>query len=308
MSASKKSSKLQAMEIAGNVGVGCFSFVLVALAVLVFVIGVPYWVTQPDDRITHRLHFWLDSAGIVGLLSGFLGTFLMLIMLLYSVRKWLNFLAWMEFVGSMQWWLRFHMVCGVMGPVFIILHGAMKMPSGSVGIAFWCMVLVSLSGLFGRYIFGHFPKAAGTRRLDLQFARESLTELRAQLVAETRDASQEQVGNAVMLAREYYVVPTTLIGLLIVDAEVRRRIDRVKVLLWRAGLPREVHDRARSTLVAQLKMTRSLASWEVARKLFRFWHLFHQPLAMAMYLLAVIHIFNAFVFGGALQTLLLLGG
>jgi hypothetical protein len=304
MSASKQNSKLQAVEIAGTLGVGCFTFVLVALAVLVFVIGVPYWITAPDDRIGHRLHFWFDSAGIVGLLSGFLGTFLMVIMLLYSVRKWLNFLAWMEFLGSMQWWLRFHMVCGVMGPVFIILHGAMKMPSGSVGIAFWCMVLVSLSGLFGRYLFGHFPKAAAGRRLDLQFARESLTDLRAQLVAETRDATGDQVGHAVTLVRELQADPQTFIGLLVLDAEVRRRIDRVKVLLWRAGLPKEVHKRARSTLVAQLRMSRSLASWEVARKLFRYWHLFHQPLAMAMYLIATIHIFNAFIFGGVIQTLM----
>lgn len=305
MSASnKKNSTMQAVEIAGTLGVGCFSFVLVALSVLLFVIALPYWVTAPDARDAHRLHFWFASGNIIGLLNGILGTVLMVIMMLYSVRKWMNFLAWMEFLGSMQWWLRFHMVCGVMGPVFIILHGAMKMPSGSVGVAFWCMILVSLSGLFGRYLFGHFPKAAAGRRLDLQFARESLSELRAQLVAETRDTTGAQVGEAVVLAREVDDEPRTFVGLLMLDLEIRRRIDIVKVLLHRAHLPREVHDRARKTLVAQLHMKRSLASWEVARRLFRYWHLFHQPLALAMYMIAVIHIFNAVMFGGVFQTLM----
>jgi len=196
------------------------------------------------------------------------------------------------------------MVCGVMGPVFIILHGAMKMPSGSVGIAFWCMILVSLSGLFGRYLFGHFPKAAAGRRLDLQFARESLSELRAQLVAETRDATGDQVGEAITVARELHDEPKTFVGLLMLDLEVRRRIDVVKVLLWRAGLPTNVRNRARRTLVSQLRMKRSLASWEVARRLFRYWHLFHQPLALAMYMIAVIHIFNAILFGGVFKTLM----
>ena len=277
---------------------------LVALAVLIFIVGIPYWITPLDDRIAHRLHELFRSNGRVGLLAGFIGTFLMVVMLLYSVRKWLNFLAWMDFLGSMQWWLRFHIVCGIMGPVFIILHGAMKWPTGMVGVAFWCMVMVALSGIFGRYLFGHFPRAAAGRRVDLEAARESLTDLRAQLVAETRDARADQVGEAVVIARELDDEPTTLFGLMMLDAEVRRRVDRVKVLLFRAELPKTVHKRASRTLVAQLKMKRNLASWEVARRLFRYWHLFHQPLAAAMYLIAVLHIFSAFSFGGVLSILM----
>ncbi|MCB9669195.1 MAG: hypothetical protein H6736_13970 [Alphaproteobacteria bacterium] len=303
MSGPKKSKKVEYAEIAGTLGVGCFTFVLVSLAVLMFLIGIPYWITGLDARIQHPLHPYFRSGGIVGLLAGLLGTFLMVVMMLYSVRKWLNFLAFMEFVGSMQWWLRFHIVCGVMGPVFIILHGAMKMPTGSVGIAFWCMILVSGSGIFGRYLFGHFPRAAAGRRMDLKHARESLTDLRAQLVAETRDATGDQIGQAILMARELHDEPSTFVGLVMLDAEIRRRSDVVKALLWRAGLPRGVYNRARSTLVKQLKMKRSLASWEVAKRLFKYWHIFHQPLAIAMYLLATIHIFNALLFGGVMKTL-----
>lgn len=303
MSGPKKNAKVEYAEIAGTLGVGCFTFVLVSLSVLVFLVGIPYWITGLDARVAHPLHGLFRSGGFVGLLAGMMGTFLMVIMMLYSVRKWLNFLGFMEFVGSMQWWLRFHIVCGVMGPVFIILHGAMKMPNGSVGIAFWCMILVSGSGIFGRYLFGHFPRAAAGRRLDLQFARESLTELRAQLVAETRDATGDQIGQAITVARELHDEPSTFIGLVMLDAEVRRRADVVKVLLWKAGLPKPVYTRARTTLVRQLKMKRSLASWEVARRLFKYWHIFHQPLAIAMYMLALIHIFNALLLGGVFKTL-----
>ncbi len=303
MGAGKKSKKVEYAEIAGTLGVGCFTFVLVSLAVLIFIVGIPYWITGLDARLNHPLHPYFRSGGIVGLLSGLLGTFLMVIMMLYSVRKWLNFLAFMEFVGSMQWWLRFHIVCGIMGPVFIILHGAMKMPTGSVGIAFWCMILVASSGIFGRYLFGHFPKAAAGRRMDLHKARESLTDLRAQLVAETRDATADQIGEAITLARTLDDEPSTFIGLLMLDAEVRRRADLVNALLWRAGLDRSVYNRARATLIKQLRLKRSLASWDVARRLFKYWHIFHQPLAIAMYLLATIHIFNALLFGGVMKTL-----
>ena len=197
-----------------------------------------------------------------------------------------------------------HVICGLLGPLFIVLHGGMTLPDGFTGIGFWCMVLVAVSGFFGRYLFGYFPQTAHDLRGNLQQAQERLSKLRAQLVAETRDATVEAVGKAVKLVKNFEFEPQSIGELIILDAEVRRRADLVRIMLHRAKLERPARRRAESTLLEQLAMRRSLAGWEVARKLLRYWNLFHQPLAIAMYLIVVVHILYAVVFGGVIATLL----
>lgn len=299
-----RTGRLSMLDVAGWLVVGSFAIWQVIPALAILFIGSSYYALPSADRPEHHLHEAFRAGGPVGLLLGFLGTMLMLVMLLYSVRKWVGLLGALDYLGTPAWWLRFHMICGVMGPVFIVLHGGFAMPSGLVAIGFWCMLLVSVSGLFGRYLFGHFPQAAAGRRLDLQYARERLNELTAQLVAETRTARADQIGQAVQLVRDLHHEPRTLLGLMMLDVDVRARADVVAILLARSGLPEETRADATRTLVAQLHMQRAIAGWEVARRFFRYWHLFHQPLALAMYLIMALHVFNAVTFGGVLTTLL----
>ncbi|MEZ4237546.1 MAG: hypothetical protein R3F59_15650 [Myxococcota bacterium] len=78
----------------------------------------------------------------------------------------------------------------------------------------------------------------------------------------------------------------------------------MKILLRRAGLDPEVRREAQRTLVTELGIRRAIGGFEVARRLFRFWSLLHQPLAAGMYCIAVLHVLNAILFGGAVPTLL----
>jgi hypothetical protein len=208
------------------------------------------------------------------------------------------------FFGANQFWMRFHQVCGVLGPVFIVLHAELRNPYGFIGVGFWCMVLVGLSGFFGRYLFGYFPATATDRRLNLQEAMSRLTELREQLVADTADSETDHVAEAVALVRDFDYEPETLGQLVLLDSEVRRRRELVKALLHRAQLDPDVYRRAERALFEQLDLRRSMAGFDVARRVMRFWSLLHQPLAFAMYAIAGIHILNAIFFGGALATLL----
>lgn len=288
-------------DVASWVLFGGATFVLLWVAAIVVVIGFPYYLTPSAARPDHELHGWYGAGGIVGLLLGIVGTGLMTVMGLYSVRKWLPFLS---FLGPSTFWMRFHMVCGLLGPLYIVLHGGLALPSGFIGIGFWCMILVALSGFFGRYLFGYFPAGAAGLRVDLAQAQKQLTELRAQLVAETRDAKADQVGEAVRLARDFEFEAQRIGEMLVLDAEVRRRADLIRILLHRADLPPAVRKKAQQTLIAQLDMRRNLAGFEVARRWLRYWSLFHQPLSLAMYLISAIHILNAIIFGGAIATLL----
>lgn len=278
-----------------------FLGVLLFFAVSVSVVGSGYYLTPMDARLDHPMHELLRPGATGGLWLGVLGTTLMVSMLSYSVRKFL--LSW-SFLGSPAHWLHFHIICGVMGPVFILLHTSFQIPRGLIGIGFWCMVLVALSGSFGRYVYGHFPRTAAGRSEDLEEAREALVQLRADVVSACPTASGDGVAAAIGLARDLDQEAHSIRQWIALDLEVRRRRDLIPIHLARAGLPAEAQREVSSRLTEQLVAKRNLEAWSVTAKLFQWWHLFHEPLAKAMYLIVVIHILEALVFGGALMRLL----
>jgi hypothetical protein len=293
--------RMTARELAGWVFLGAFTVTFLWVAAMVMLIGLPYYIVPNAERAAHAYDQTLGSNRIVGLLLGIVGTFLMHVMLLYTVRKWLPLTG---FMGGSQFWMRFHMLCGLLGPLYIVLHGEIKLPTGFIAIGFWCMVLVAISGFFGRYLFGYFPAAAQDLKLDLQQAQRRLSELRAQLVADTRDATGGHIQQAVALAKNLEFEPQSLGELIVLDADVRRRVDLIRIMLHRAKLPKEARRRAETTLVEQLFLRRSMAGFDTARRMLRYWNLFHQPLAIAMYLIVWIHIGYALFYGGSLGTLL----
>ncbi len=305
MSAGQAASSSRSLwSVLGWVSIGSLTAALSLVALVVTLVGVPYFLSTGEFREAHALHDLYRPAGLVGLATGFLGTGLMLVLLLYSVRKWLPFTG---FMGAPTWWMRFHMVCGLLGPYFIVVHGGLHLPTGIVAMGFWLMFAVALSGMFGRYLFGYIPTTAAGHRSTLAEQAMSLKDLTARLVNETRDASDtESVQSAVRLARATFPAPRNLGELALLDVETRRRIEVVKALLWRAGLPTATRRRAIRSLTNQLKTQRSIAGLTIAQRYSKYWQLFHQPLAFAMYVIIAIHILQALAFGGVIPTLLAL--
>jgi len=284
--------------IAGFIGLAAVLFAAVIAGCIVY--GAEYYVLPLTERVDHPLHNLMRPGGPVGLLTGIGGTTLMLSLLLYSVRK---SLLKIRFLGPMPLWLAFHIVCGVFGPLLIVVHSGLAWPEGLIAVGFWCMVLVALSGIFGRYVYGHFPKVASGQASDLKAAQGQLADLRAQLVAQTPGAAGASIGEAVVLARDLEYPGGSLVGLFRLDWEVRRRKRAIKGILAGASLAPTVRSAAAKTLFAQLHMTRSVETYHVAARWLRLWHLFHLPLAKAMYLIVAIHIAEALVFGGSIRVL-----
>ena len=82
--------------------------------------------------------------------SGLTGGILMLITLLYALRKRFKIL---KKFGGMEGWYYFHLIGGVIGPFVIIFHSSFSLRSINSTMAFVAMMLVVISGLFGRYIY-----------------------------------------------------------------------------------------------------------------------------------------------------------
>lgn len=89
---------------------------------------------------------------------GLAGGLMMLTLLLYPLRKRIKFTSKM---GALPAWFRWHRVLGILGPLTIIFHSTYHVyipcvhPIGSpnAAVAMFSMLLVSGSGVFGRFFY-----------------------------------------------------------------------------------------------------------------------------------------------------------
>ncbi|MFI5289710.1 MAG: 4Fe-4S dicluster domain-containing protein, partial [Polyangia bacterium] len=105
---------------------------------------------------------------------GYTGTFIMISGLFYVWRRRLSFMRnW----GSLRAWFDWHVMTGVIGPTFILMHSAAKLDNW-VSLAFWSMVLTMLSGILGRYLTTELPERASTATVETLEVDRKLAELR----------------------------------------------------------------------------------------------------------------------------------
>jgi Fe-S-cluster-containing hydrogenase component 2 len=84
---------------------------------------------------------------------GLVGTGLMIIAAIYPIFRRLRLFRWM---ASNTMWFDFHLMAGTVGPMFVILHSALRFDTW-VSAAFWSMAIVVVSGFLGRYLYTQVP-------------------------------------------------------------------------------------------------------------------------------------------------------
>lgn len=280
-----------------RVGLAVFAIDLAVVLTVLPVWGYGYYSLGRAEREVHPLHTVLAPGAGGGVLLGMTGIGLMVAMLAYSIRKRFASVKWL---GPQSLWLVFHLICGVTGPGFILLHTGLQMPSGLVAIGFWCMILVASSGIFGRYVYGFLPKLESGRAMAVSEGLARLATLRGDLVAATAGSHSHAIGEAVAQVRDLDKRADTIVGLVALDREVRQRREKIKALLAASDLDPKTRTTVTGALDEQLQLKRSLEASRVAFRMFRYWHLFHRPLASAMYTIVAIHVFVALVFGDSL--------
>ncbi|MFZ2542186.1 MAG: hypothetical protein WAW75_10520 [Gallionella sp.] len=100
---------------------------------------------------------WLISRGGIieagsglGYYFGYVGGVMMLLMLLYPLRK---HVSWARSWGPLRYWFMMHMLFGIGGPTLVLFHSTFHVKSWNAGVALYSMLLVALSGLVGRFIY-----------------------------------------------------------------------------------------------------------------------------------------------------------
>lgn len=257
--------------------------------------GRDYYALPLLERPHHPLHRQLKPGGTLGVLYGIAGLGAMTTMLGYSLRKRLRPL---RRFGRLSSWLDFHIWCGIVGPLFILLHSALKV-GGLIAIAFWSMVAVALSGVVGRFLYAQIPRTAAGDQLSLDEARD----LDSALVARLRDQSGVSGEALAELLddggrREPRTVLAALAGIALEPLRIRRRLARFPRA--HPEVPRAAFARLRSAARQRALLQRRLAFWHRLHELFHYWHVAHKPFALLMYLFAAIHVGVAWATGYAL--------
>ena len=73
---------------------------------------------------------------------GIIGGSLMLLILLYTLRKKIRFF---NLFGHIKYWFKLHMLFGVLGPVAILFHANFSLGSTNSNVAFFSMIIVASS-------------------------------------------------------------------------------------------------------------------------------------------------------------------
>jgi hypothetical protein len=103
-----------------------------------------------------KVGYWLGVAGAVMMLLAFV---------LYPLRKRVSlFQKW----GRIKFWLWFHMLLGVGGPLVILVHSTFRVGSLNAGVALYSMLIVALSGVVGRFIYRRVNDGLDGQRADLR--------------------------------------------------------------------------------------------------------------------------------------------
>jgi hypothetical protein len=199
--------------------------------------------------------------------------------------------------------LDIHIYFGVIGPLFIVLHTSFKV-QGLVAVSFWSMVLVALSGYFGRYLYSHIPRNIQGNELSLHEIEQELTELRERLVARFRidDTDSRKLQNLLELSAPdeksgaFASLITLWIGDLMKPMVKRNMRRRVRQML---PLPHHQLQEFVNLLFEHALLSRRIAVLGQVQRVFHYWHVVHKPFAIIMYMVMGIHIAVAMATGYA---------
>ncbi|HXC58393.1 MAG TPA: hypothetical protein VN645_03695 [Steroidobacteraceae bacterium] len=253
----------------------------------------------------HLERFITPEKGL-GYLLGIIGGGAMLLLLIYPARKRAQ---WLAPIGSVKAWFQIHMVLGILGPLLVLFHANFQTGAANSNVALFCMLVVSGSGLIGRYFYS---------RIHTEFygSQESLSDLRG------------QIARLQMVSTSLAFVPDLSERLAVAEAAMTARLDSVPGVLrlplvawraWRARFRMGSHLRrtalayARSRGISVQQMQREVkAARELGRRhidavrrvtelsiyerLFSLWHLLHLPLFFMLLVAGVVHIVAVHVY------------
>jgi hypothetical protein len=258
--------------------------------------GLDYYRLPLDERAFSPLAPLFAPTGLVGHGFGIVGTAMIVIGVVgYAVRKRSVALARL---GALRHWLTVHIFLCTLGPYLVLLHTTFKF-GGLVSVSFWSMAIVVVSGVFGRYVYVRIPKTLNGSFLGMEAIRARVQEL-GEVLGERGGLPLGQLEAAMALpapdARRPGLASSLLLAMIEDVRGLARRV-RVRRMLHAHAVPRALHPEVLRLTREQARLRQQTLILDPFRRLFRYWHVIHLPLAIVMFLILGVHVAVAILFG-----------
>jgi hypothetical protein len=277
---------------AGNRFRRAFPAITAVIVVVVLVVG---WLESGEEYLTpdSGTGYWLGIYGSAAMLS----------LLVYSYRKRYKSA---RVIGSIPFWFRAHMILGIVGPVVILFHANFKLGPLNSNVALFSMLIVAVSGVIGKYIYGKIHMGLHGRKARVRellvdaeelkrylgedmkvgaFVSRELNEFTASIEKEARASVLGSLwGGAVMAVRA-----RRMRARLIAEA---RRLIRIegKTAGWSRQLRRDRQKRVTEIVSLYSEAVLKAAQLAFYDRLFALWHVLHLPLFFLMLAAGLIHV------------------
>ena len=282
---------------------------MLALAVILVIggYGFDYYTLGAGQRPFSPKHALLRPSGSIGIKLGMLGVLMFFLIYLYPLRKkW----GWLGRHGNSRHWLDFHIVLGTAAPIIIAFHSSFKF-GNIAGMAFWSMLMVTLSGFVGRYLYSQIPRSLNAAELSMKEIQDKEEALKKELEEQRAtfgfsvDALY-QLPSAAEVARTPAVA--SLVSMFLIDFKRPFRTSFVR--LKQAGFGAWVFslfglfptrdqklERALRVAQKQASLSKSILFLSRTQQVFQLWHVVHRPFSYAFAILAILHIGIALFMG-----------
>jgi len=282
---------------------------LLALAVVLVIAGYGfnYYTLSAAQRPFSPKHELLRPSGTIGVKLGMVGVLMFFLIYLYPLRKkW----GWLGRMGNSRHWLDFHIVLGTAAPVIIAFHASFKF-GNIAGMAFYSMLMVTISGFVGRYLYSHIPRGLSAAELSMNEIKEKEEALRKELAEQEATfgfsvtalaelPSPAEVAKAPLIA--------SLLSMFVIDLKrpfkaSALRLHQAGFVLWLFSgfglFATRDHklERAIRLTQRQSSLTQSIAFLSRTQQIFQLWHVVHRPFSYAFAILAILHIGIALFMG-----------
>jgi len=250
-----------------------------------------------------NLENYISSESGIGYFLGVIGGSMMLIMLLYSLRKRLRFMRnWF----AAKYWFRMHMMFGVLGPTIILYHCAFKLGSTNSNVALICMLIVAASGLVGRYIYRqiHYglygSKTTATQlkedflssRSEIELLYKYYPDLETQLFKFNISDLEKQQNIFVQFINIFVF---SIKGRLAYYSARRTLSKTLKSLAkteeWNKRTTQQFYTEFKEFLAIYYATIRKIVGFQFYERMFSLWHVLHIPLFIMMILSGITHVF-----------------
>jgi len=240
-----------------------------------------------------------------GYYLGLVGGVMMLLMLLYPVRKHMQLARnW----GPLRYWFMLHMIFGIGGPVLVLFHSTFHVRSLNAGVALYSMLLVAASGIIGRFIYKRIHHGLYGRKSNLEELQQTV-DANQNRVSKVNEVLMEATGIGEKLKRFRMMAIDQKRGLVVrawkfmtlgwqrrnLAVHCRNELRRAAAHLaktqgWNKQQQEQHYLEVSQDAEDYLRAVQQAAQFSSYERLFRLWHILHSPFVWLLAISGIVHV------------------